>query len=601
MPDSQIQAEVRYPPLFRLLNVVGILILLFMAITGWLAYSQEEATLGLPIAVVMIGLSFLWLLAVAASPVVVQFGVEQLTVRRWLGTARLGYQDITAVRQSRAFITIVTPSRTLRLYKLYANSDAKLMTALEKYVHAAKAVQEKRLYPKLPFTFQNATTGAVGIFVGMFLLLGGGIASFAYLITEPESIEPLQWVCIPFFGLMSTGFGLMFLYMLFRQYPRRYIFTPSEIRLRYLFHSESHPTRGLQTVEVKEDHRTVRGVPRTVYQLVFHYEDGSTFMLEPNGFAFPMDYIDAKEAQITAELATQIRHAHQLSSTAPTAKGVKTTAGANKDAAKDSQTGSSPNEGAVPISPPLTPSSPAHKLLEKIRQMEESEYFDQFETLRDELIALGPEAMPTILNVARNNNDHVMIDLLVTVLVDMAYPPAMPMMVEWLDHPNEEVRFAAAIALDMLAGGRFNINDMIVGGWVQHDQIQAIAPQIQEWYHSEGHKRLPSLTQWLAQRAAMPTYTEQEKRYNFIEMNPKWAMLGNGEVLQPEISYQLPRRQGVHIVGGVIRLHGDTADRDAVFEMESMQGIVQKVLIKENGRWLDITPHILSMTPHFRF
>jgi hypothetical protein len=130
---------------------------------------------------------------------------------------------------------------------------------------------------------------------------------------------------------------------------------------------------------------------------------------------------------------------------------------------------------------------------------------------------------------------------------------------------------------------------MIVGGWVQHDQIQAIAPQIQEWYHSEGHKRLPSLTQWLAQRAAMPTYTEQEKRYNFIEMNPKWAMLGNGEVLQPEISYQLPRRQGVHIVGGVIRLHGDTADRDAVFEMESMQGIVQKVLRKRFKSYVNLT------------
>jgi hypothetical protein len=68
----------------------------------------------------------------------------------------------------------------------------------------------------------------------------------------------------------------------------------------------------LQAVQVKEDPRKVRGVPRTVYQLELLYADGSVVILEPNGFGFPMDYIDAKEAQITAELAIQIRHAYRL-------------------------------------------------------------------------------------------------------------------------------------------------------------------------------------------------------------------------------------------------------------------------------------------------
>jgi hypothetical protein len=175
------------------------------------------------------------------------------------------------------------------------------------------------------------------------------------------------------------------------------------------------------------------------------------------------------------------------------------------------------------------------------------------------------------------------------------------MMVEWLDHPNEEVRFIAAFTLDNLADGRFNIEGMIVGGWVQHDQVQAVAPQIREWYHDEGYKKVPSLTEWLAQRAAMPTYTEQEKRYNFIEINPHWVMLGSGEVSQPQPDYRLPRQQGVHVIGGLVELQGDSNHRPAVIEMDSNQGTIQKVVIKENNRWLDVTEHILNVIPRFRF
>jgi hypothetical protein len=175
------------------------------------------------------------------------------------------------------------------------------------------------------------------------------------------------------------------------------------------------------------------------------------------------------------------------------------------------------------------------------------------------------------------------------------------MMVEWLEHDNDEVRFAAAMALDMLGDGRFNIEGMIVGGWVQHDQIKALVPQMQEWYHNEGHKLVSSVSEWLAKIAASPTFTEQEKRYNFIEINPKWVMLGNGQVFQPEASYHLPRNQGVHVVGGVCRLQGEVANREAVFEMDSVQGRIEKVMVRENGRWIDVRPHILSMSPHFQF
>ncbi len=590
MSNPELQQEIRYQPLFRLINILGILVMFGMTFISWMAYTQEEVRWGLPTAVFMFLLGLLWLLALAATPIVVQFNQDHLVVRRWLGTSKMTYRDITAVQQSRPLITIISPEKTLRLYKLYANTDAKLMTALEKFVPVANAVQEKRLYPNLPFTFHSASTGAVGILVGMFLLLGGGIASIVFLVTETEAIEPLQWVCLPLFGLMSIGFGLMFLYMLVRQYPRRYRFTPSEISLHYLFHKTRHPVKGLQAVKIKEDPRTVRGVPRTVYQLELIYVDSSTLLLEPNGFGFPMDYIDAKEKQITAELATQIRHAYNL----PTKEPSKT---APSPASKAQA--ALPQESQMPA--PLSPTSPAHALLEQIRQMPDSDYYTEFETLRDKLIAQGPAAMSAVLNAAQQHNDHTMIDLLVTVLTDMAYPPAMPKMVEWLSHPNEEVRLAASFALDNLSGGRFNIESMIVGGWVQHDQIQAIAPEIQQWYHNEGHKNVPSLTQWLAQRAAMPTYTDQEKRYNFIEANSHWVMQGNRQIFAPEPDYKLPRNQGIHIIGGTVQLPGELEPRSAVFEMDSVQGVVQKVVIKENDRWLDITQHLISITPNFQF
>ncbi|MFZ0545665.1 MAG: hypothetical protein WAM60_09520 [Candidatus Promineifilaceae bacterium] len=575
MSDSPIRVEIRYPPLFRLLNGISVLVFLGIAFLGWMAYLQEGVGWGLPAAVIMLALTAFWLFALAASPQLVQFGEDHLLIRRWLGTTKLAYQEISAVRQSRPFIILQIPRRTIRLYKLYANTDAKIMTALEKYVPAANTVQQERLRPSLPFTFQSASTGAFGTLVGMVLLLGGGIATFVYLITEPDQVEGLQWVCIPFFSFISTGFGLLFLYMLVRQYPRKYLFTPSEIRLQYLFHAVRHPAQGLRSVTVKESPRTVRGVPRNLYQLELAYANGATVLLEPNAFAFPMDYIDAKEAKRTADLAAQIRYAYQLS--APEPEG----------------------QSQMPATP--TPLSPASPLLEQIERMTADDYYTSFETLRDELNALGPEALPAVLDAARSNSSHRMIDLLVTVLADAAYPPAMRDMVEWLEHPNEEVRFVAAYTLDTLADGRFNIEGMIAGGWVQHDQIQAAAPAIRQWFEDDGYRKIPSLPVWLAQRAARPTFTHQEKRYNFIEINPRWVMLGNAEVFQPEANYRLPRNQGVHVIGGMVRLHGEAESRPAVFEMDSVQGVVQKVVIKENGRWLDISQHLLSMTPHYRF
>jgi hypothetical protein len=35
--------------------------------------------------------------------------------------------------------------------------------------------------------------------------------------------------------------------------------------------------------------------------------------------------------------------------------------------------------------------------------------------------------------------------------------------------------------------------------------------------------------------------------------------------------------------------------------MDSNQGTIQKVVIKENNRWLDVTEHILNVIPRFRF
>ncbi len=215
------------------------------------------------------------------------------------------------------------------------------------------------------------------------------------------------------------------------------------------------------------------------------------------------------------------------------------------------------------------------------------DYFLQYEDFRDEIHALGPKVMPHVLESALDEQFAFALDLLVTILADTGYPPAMPYFVAWLDHSNEEIRFASACALDAAAGEKFDVVHMIERGWVQHDKVAEAIPALKTWWREEGEANVPSEWEWYGQQVLKPKYTEREKLYNFIELNPTWAVLGSGVVLQPK--EPLPRDQGIHIVGGTVQVKGEAEPRLAAIELDSNTGQIYKIFVKERGYWIEVS------------
>jgi hypothetical protein len=223
------------------------------------------------------------------------------------------------------------------------------------------------------------------------------------------------------------------------------------------------------------------------------------------------------------------------------------------------------------------------------------------EDLRDNLHDLGPEALPHILEAARTAEDENLLEILVMVLVDSAYPPAFPDFLTWLDHPNAEIRFFCAWALDALAEGRFGISQMMAGGFVQHDRIKATIPRIKEWWRHHGQQRIPSLAQWRQQMDAQQPISEVEKWFNFVELNPLWVKFGDGTVAPQEGGFRLPRQMGTHIVAGQVWLPDASDPAFAAFVMESDLGWVDGVYVKEGERWVEVSDRMVRAEPNFSF
>ncbi|MBN1179843.1 MAG: HEAT repeat domain-containing protein [Anaerolineae bacterium] len=228
-------------------------------------------------------------------------------------------------------------------------------------------------------------------------------------------------------------------------------------------------------------------------------------------------------------------------------------------------------------------------------------YVYEFEAFRDEILALGPGAMKAVLEEALSERATRVLDLFVTVLADSGYPSALPHFVDWLDHESDEVRFAAVCALDKAAGGRFAVGRMVERGWVQREKILALIPSVKAWWHEEGRHTVPSETDWHAEQAAKPTYTEREKWYNFVEINPMWVMLGSRRVFRAEKGFLLPRNEGYHVVAGTVQVKGEAEPRLAAFEMDSYAGEIARVFVKERGWWIDVTGLADWATPNISF
>lgn len=733
--------EIRASRWFRTFSIPGILVFWGMAFIGWMAYTQEGDNFGRVMMGPTLAIGVYWLLALATAPAALQFGPDALTIRRWLGRKRVAYAEITAVSQTYAFIHIRTTTGAVRLHKLYANDDARFFAALEQHVPVGQQARTGRLQADFPLVITEKRTAVFfTVLIGLVLSGFGGMAIW-FALTDPASLgDSSPWFAIGF-GLLSLAFGLLFLYLVLWNYPRRTTFTANRMTRRFLLRTEKQPMQDVIAFTPGVETRTVRGVPRQLFHIAFTYKDGRSYQWIPGEFSFPVDYVDAYEANRVQELSAQLRRLYLSAAPAPepassgpqtveSAWGTAYVRGKLKSAAHDfvvviedygehhmgaetvhfvpnrplhgrsrfrttnghaalsadgrflliqdpnllllfdltaneachrrsPQThiflqaefkqaglvvrtlelssrqreserplppaqalaewhpglGPAENEGELPSAypsrpqarqpsapPAPNPTAQAEAIVNRAKALPTDKYMHAFETLRDELNGLDPAALAVVLNAALNHSEHAIIDLLVTVLADNAYPPAMPHFVRWLDHANDEVRFAAALALDGAVNGRFQIDQMIDGGWVQHDQIRAAVPAIREWWQTEGETAVPTLTDWLAARAAQRPITEPEKRYNFMELNPTWVFLGDGTIFQPEAGYTLPRAGGVHLVGGQVRLFGERKPRAAVFEMKAdAPDPIHKIVVKENGRWLDVTTHAVEKRPTCTF
>lgn len=255
---------------------------------------------------------------------------------------------------------------------------------------------------------------------------------------------------------------------------------------------------------------------------------------------------------------------------------------------------------APPTRKPLSPSQAVADVLGYARSLGDR-LPEAFEDLRDSLNALGPEAMPHILEAARATEDGNLLEVLVAALVDKGYPPAYPDFVTWLDHPHEVVRFFCASALDDLANGAFGISQMIPGGFVEHDRIRETTPQITEWWYREGKQSVRTLFHWRQEMDASQPISELEKWFNFVELNPTWIKFGDGTVAPQEPGFCLPRRKGTHVVAGQVWLLQASEPVFGAFVMESDLGWVGGVYIKEGRRWLEVSQRMIRAEPNFGF
>jgi hypothetical protein len=168
------------------------------------------------------------------------------------------------------------------------------------------------------------------------------------------------------------------------------------------------------------------------------------------------------------------------------------------------------------------PATPLDPILARIRAMPLDVYNEQYESLRDEILALGPDVLPHVLKAAKHPDPPYSLDLLMMVLADAHYRPALPAFVRWLDHPNEEVRFIAAWVLDDESGERFKTRDMIVRGHVQHDQVRAAIPKIKAWwwaYEKQREQAGPDVKQ-------LPFWLQAAHFGYNIKLRTVWLVIG---------------------------------------------------------------------------
>ena len=120
-----------------------------------------------------------------------------------------------------------------------------------------------------------------------------------------------------------------------------------------------------------------------------------------------------------------------------------------------------------------------------------------FESARDGLHALDPSAMREVLSLAIER-DTPGRDLLVMVLADVQYPPALPHLRAWIDDDDlEGIALPAASGLDLVAGKRFRVGRFWSG---DQGELPATLDALAAWW--DAGVAVASEQEWLAAQRA---------------------------------------------------------------------------------------------------
>ncbi|WP_052553076.1 hypothetical protein [Enhygromyxa salina] len=122
-----------------------------------------------------------------------------------------------------------------------------------------------------------------------------------------------------------------------------------------------------------------------------------------------------------------------------------------------------------------------------------------FEDARDQIHSLDPAVMAEVLDVLRDPAREQAHPVAVMALADVNYPPAFEHLRTLLDPEEdpEQLGIPAAIALDSLAGGRFDA-ERLYSDW---EGMAEIFAAIAAWWDS-GAAEVPTVDAWLAEKRA---------------------------------------------------------------------------------------------------
>lgn len=501
---------------------------------------------------------------------------EAVVVRNLLLSSRVPLADIAQTTHRGPLLLHADRGRRLRVGMLIRDLQTRILEDIEARSPRLQAARQAELDRGLPVTLRCARdvlwTNLVGgvVLVGMF-----GILAVAGAVHGGQSAWEGTWGDAAI-GAGMGGLGGLLAFgtvaMLAFTFVWKWEFTDQHITARRLVGRKRFAVKDLVSMELLQETRYMKGVPRQAFWLEFRFTNDRVFKLQPTENGLPARFSPKDDRRILTRLERQLRpHYFRVS--------------AQKDPPADPSLQVQP-DSLAPI---------AH-----LRSLKGADRAYHGETTRDELVALPASATPALVAAARRelaeDGEDDVLDVILLALTDRGSPEAWPVFADALRHRAPYVRFVAACGLDLAAGQRFKVTERAIHkGHIDHDAVDARIPMLEKWWRTEGR----AAVQAAAAAHTLPRVVPpREQRWNFIASNPTWVMEAGGTVHAPAPGSRLPVAAGIHVVGGSARLPGKLEDQPASIELDARTGSVLAAFVRGPGGWEQV-PAASKVQPRF--